>query len=381
MSPVGTALEPQEPLVYGMTSPAHFCTRLTVERGRWAGLNKKMSMKGNIKKWFFITLWCAAGALGVLLLGAAISHRNNKICQGYRIEISGGTVANAPGVAPNAHFMDSKEIEMLLQRTGAANWQGRHIMTFDLKRMEAALEKNAWIRDAELFFDNNGILRVNVMERQPVARIFTLDGYSFYIDSAAVPLPIAGRLPAELPVFTGFPDRKGKWHGVDSVLAGQIRLLSMYLLSDPLWMSQIAQVDITPERTFLMVPTVGDHLIEFGDATDYEQKFHRLFIFYKEVLSRAGFDKYARIDVQYAGQVIGTKRGGEGLHTDSVQGMRNIRQLIRSAQQLQPDTLRQQNMRPLERNTVTEQTLTGFDLIPARDDSAQHVPDIRSHRQ
>jgi hypothetical protein len=103
-------------------------------------------------------------------------------------------------------------------------------------------------------------------------------------------------------------------------------------------------------------------------------------------LSRTGFDKYARIDVQYAGQVIGTKKGGEGMHTDSVQGMRNIRQLIRSAQQLQPDTLRQQNMRPLERNTVTEQTLTGLDLIPARDDSAKQrsghpqPPTINEHR-
>ena len=241
-----------------MFSPGHFCTRLTVERGRWAGLNKKMSMKGSIKKWLFVTLWCAIGALGVVLLGAAISHRNNKTCQGYRIDISGGTIANAPLAGQNAPpFMDRKEIETLLLSAGAANWQGRHIMTFDLKRMEAALEKNAWIRDAELFFDNNGILRVNVMEREPVARIFTVVGNNFYIDSTGMQLPVVGRLPAELPVFTGFPDSKGKWHGADSILAGQVRLLSIYLLGDPLWMAQIAQVAITPERTFLMVPTIG----------------------------------------------------------------------------------------------------------------------------
>ncbi|MDP4256640.1 MAG: FtsQ-type POTRA domain-containing protein [Bacteroidota bacterium] len=343
-------------------------------------------MKGNIKKWFFITLWSAAGALGVLLLGAAISHRNNKTCQGYRIDIAGGTMTTATEAAPDSPFLERKEIEMLLLNAGAAHWQGRHIMTFDLKRMEAALEKNPWIQDAELFFDNNGILRVNVMERQPVARIFTPGGYSFYIDSTAFPLPVAGRLPARLPVFTGFPDLKGKWHGADSLLAGQVRLISMYLLGNPLWMSQIAQVDITPEKTFMMTPTVGDHMIEFGDATDLEQKFHRLFIFYREVLSRAGLDKYARIDVRYAGQVIATKKGQEGMHTDSVLGMRNIRQLIHAAQQLQPDTLRQQNMRPLEHNSMTEQSLTELDLIPSRNDSVQQPsphtqqPVIHDHR-
>jgi len=58
------------------------------------------------------------------------------------------------------------------------------------------------------------------------------------------------------------------------------------------------------------------------------------------VLSRTGFDKYSRIDVAYAGQVIGTKKGSEG-RQDSLQGMRNIREMIHAAQQLQSDTIHQ----------------------------------------
>ncbi len=61
-------------------------------------------------------------------------------------------------------------------------------------------------------------------------------------------------------------------------------------------------------------------------------------------------DKYAQDRyLSYSGQVIGIKKGGEG-RPDSAQGLENIRQLIRSAQQLQYDTLRQQNIRPW--NTV-----------------------------
>jgi cell division protein FtsQ len=321
-----------------------------------------MDMKVDIKKLLFITLWCVVGAFAVVLLGAAIKHKNNKTCQGYQIDIIG-----------SASFMNKKEIESLLIGAGAESWRGRHILSFDLRRIEAVLEKNAWIRDAELFFDNNGILRVNVLEREPVARIFTLGGNSFYIDSSGMQLPIAGRLPAELPVFTGFPGERTHWRGADSALSVQVRRLSGYIRTNPFWAAQIAQVDITPARTFEMVPMIGDHLIEFGDGNDYEQKFHRLFIFYKEVLSRTGFDEYSRIDVQYAGQVIGTKKGSERTRVDSVQGMRNIQQLIRSAQQFQQDTLHQQNSRPLERNTVTEQTLTGHDLVPETNNNRHDI--------
>jgi cell division protein FtsQ len=320
-----------------------------------------MDMKVDIKKFLFVTLWCVVGAFAVVLLGAAIKHKNNKTCQGYRIDIIG-----------SPSFMNKKEIEGLLVGAGAQTWQGRHILSFDLRRIEAALEKNAWIRDAELFFDNNGILRVNVVEREPVARIFTLRGNSFYIDSSGMQLPVAGRLPAELPVFTGFPGEKAHWRGADSALAVQVRRLGGYIRKNPFWAAQIAQVDITPARTFEMVPMIGNHLIEFGDGNEYEQKFHRLFIFYKEVLSRSGFDEYSRVDVQYAGQVIGTKKGSEGMRIDSAQGMRNIQQLIRSAQQLQQDTLHQQS-RPLERNTVTEQTLTGHDLIPETNNDKHEI--------
>jgi cell division protein FtsQ len=73
-------------------------------------------------------------------------------------------------------------------------------------------------------------------------------------------------------------------------------------------MAQISQIDITPSKEFEMVPTVGNHLIEFGDGDDYEAKFKRLFVFYKQVLAKTGMEKYEIIKVQYDKQVIGVKK-------------------------------------------------------------------------
>jgi len=308
-----------------------------------------MAIRINIRKILSVTLWSTVGAGVLVLLVAAIRYRNNNTCKGYRIDISG----------PSAElFVDRKEMGDILASAGAGKASNKPIVSFDLRRLESTLEKNVWIRDAQLFFDNNGILRVNVIEREPIARIFTTDGNSFYIDSSGVQLPLSGKLPAKLPVFTGYPSTR-------------VRL-------DPFWMAQIAQVDITPARTFELIPMIGNQVIGFGDGDDFQQKFHRLFLFYKEVLSRTGFNKYSRIDVAYAGQVIGTRAGSESNRFDSLQGMNNIRQMIRSAQQLQPDTIRQQNVRPLEHSTLTEQNLANYDLIP---DSAMDSADANPNQK
>jgi len=119
-----------------------------------------------------------------------------------------------------------------------------------------------------------------------------------------------------------------------------------------------------------MVPVIGNHLVEFGDGTDCAGKFHRLFIFYRDVLSRTGFDHYASVDLRFSGQVIGTRKGNYMSRFDSLQAIKNIQQLIRSGTEIQGDTVRQQEIKPLEHNTITEQTLANYDLVPAEEDTA-----------
>src|SRR5580693_1537733 len=144
-----------------------------------------------------------------------------------------------------------------------------------------------------------------------MARIFTTTGRSFYIDSSGTQLPLAAKLPIKLPVFTSYPYKEIKNQGTDSALLTDIKTVANFILNDSFWMAQIDQIDITSAGTFEMIPVVGNHVIEFGDGTDYKAKFERLFIFYKEVLTKTGFNKYSKINVQYRGQVIGTRKGGE----------------------------------------------------------------------
>jgi cell division protein FtsQ len=262
------------------------------------------------------------------LLLAAISKRNQGKCRDYSITIK--------GVQDN-FFIDEKDVEELLVKATKGNIKGQPVVSFNLHALETLLEKNTWIEKAELYFDNQDVLHITVDEKEPVARLFTVTGNSFYIDSLGRIMPLSDKLSARVPVFTSFPDKK-QFSAKDSLLLNDVRITANYIVNDGFWMSQVAQIDITPERTFEMIPVVGNHLVRLGSGEDIGQKFHRLMVFYKQVLSKTGFDRYKLIDVQYKGQVVASRYTGDP-KVDSIQLRKNVEKLLQQSRNAQNDTL------------------------------------------
>jgi cell division protein FtsQ len=282
--------------------------------------NKK---RYSIKKILFALLWLVIGTGTTVLLVAAIRKNDSKQCKKVTIKISGieNTLFN------DEKFVDEKDILNTIEKVGNGNPVGKSIGSFDLRQLETELEKSTWIKNAELFFDNNDILKVTVQEREPVARVFTAGGTSFYIDTALKMLPLSDKFSARLPVFTNFPSDKIVLSAADSNLLRAVRDISIVLQKDSFSMAMIDQVDITAQQNFEMIPKIGNQLIVFGNATDIEEKFSKLQLFYKQVMIKTGWSKYSEINVQYKNQVVAKKRGAEDKTADSVRTLQ-IMQLI-----------------------------------------------------
>jgi cell division protein FtsQ len=287
-----------------------------------------MNARSTIRKVLFITIWLCIGGGMLTLLLAAIRAKNNGECRDYSITIKG---------AENNHFIDRNDVEQILKKETNSNIKGSSVSSFNLQQLEQVLEKNTWVSKAELYFDNQEVLHVTITEKEPVARIFTNGTATFYIDSAGRKMPLSDKLSARVPVFTGFPDKK-VLTVKDSVLLNDVRRTANYIINDPFWMAQVAQIDITSERTFEMTPVVGNHTVKLGNGDDIDKKFHRLMVFYKQVLSKTGFDKYKIIDVQYEGQVVASKYGME--KGDTAQVRKNVEKLLQQSKIVQNDTVR-----------------------------------------
>lgn len=290
-----------------------------------------MKAAGRIWKLVVLSGWIILGVGLITLFVAAMQGRSDKPCRDVSIAIKGG----------DQHpFINKKDITLELEPKGIDYLRGRSVKEFNLKNMEDRLELNPWVRNAELYFDNNHVLRVSVEVNMPIARIFTEKGNSFYIDSSLDNLPLSERYSPRLPVFTGFPAEKVRPKSKDSVLINDIRNIAGYLNSHPFWMAQIDQIDITPERKFEMVPKVGDHIIVFGNGEDVEQRFHKLEVFYRQVMSKSGWNEYSTLDIQYRDQVVATKRNYTYHKSDTAVEKRWMKEWQKiSGQMLAADTL------------------------------------------
>jgi cell division protein FtsQ len=246
----------------------------------------------NWKKIFINTVWVLS-LIGVLvLLGASIRQKNNKRIQGVVVEIKG---------AEKHMFIDEQDVLNIINESAPVI--GRPLCGVKLRKLEYLVEKNPWVNNAEMFFDNQYSLQINIVEKEPIARVFETNGQSYYLDTAMNKLPLSSKLSARVPVFTGFPSTKK----IDTALVQSVIQLATLVNADSFFTAQFAQIDIIPNRQFEMIPVIGDHLIAFGDAADAADKLNRLKAFYQAAWLQHGLNTYKVISLKYKGQVVGIK--------------------------------------------------------------------------
>lgn len=289
-----------------------------------------MVKKQIIKNMLLFTLWLVIGAGTVVLLVAAIQKKDTEKCTGVDITIKG---------VSNNFFVDKADILETITAICGGKPAGKPTGLFNLEAIEKVLQNNIWVKTAQLFFDNNERLQVNVLEREPVARVFTTKGSTFYIDSSIAMLPLSDKFSARLPVFTNFPSDKRVLLKADSSLLRGMLAISMAIQKDSFDMAMIDQVDITPQRTFEMVPKFGNTIIVFGDEKNAGEKLNKLRLFYREVIVKTGWNKYSEINVQYSNQVVAKRKGAEEVKADSIRTLHLMKIIAEDAERMSTDSL------------------------------------------
>ncbi len=278
--------------------------------------------KYNTKKIVRSIVWMLIGIACITLLISAVHNKEAKVCKAVEIEISG---------VNNNFFIDKNDVYAIIKNFGGDSTQQRSLADINLKQIERELEKNVWIKNAELFFDNNNVLKVSVDEREPIARVFGNVGISFYIDSSCKVLPLSDKFSARLPIFTGLNNNIKNLTSADSALLKDIKNISIKISRDSFLMAMIEQVDIIDNRSFEMVPKIGKQKIIFGDASDVDLKFAKLKMFYKTVIAQAGWNIYNSINLSYKNQVVASIRGAADVAEDSLRTLQLMQSIVEIA--------------------------------------------------
>ena len=255
-----------------------------------------------MKQWQKIAIriiWSIAAAGLIVLFVVSWKAKSAKQLTNIQVELVGESA--------QALFMDEISIRVILNEQGVQ--VGMPIEKINLTQLEQFIEKTEWVKNAEFFINNKLVLEVKIEQRIPIARIFTASGASFYIDNEGWRLPLKQLTVLNLPVFTGFPTDQPKLSKPDSTLLKEILFFAKTIQKDSFFMAQIAQVNIEPNGSLQMVPTLGDHLVLLGSVDQLEDKLNRLFTFYKKVWLVSGVNAYQYIDCRFDHQVVALKKG------------------------------------------------------------------------
>ena len=251
--------------------------------------SRKISVRKIIQT--FVTLLAVTGCTMAML--SADRQQQKRTVRDVKLKIY------SPG---GVQFLTEDVVRQTLFATRHLDPRKTAVERLDERSMEAILQSNPWVHDAQVFTDAEHIMHVHVTQRVPAVRLFEEDGNSYYIDTALKTMPLSSRYTHYAPVVTGVPRLRADSMG--GVTKGKILSLVKYVNGHPFWKDQISQVVMSADGGFELVPVLGRQRILIGDTARLDEKLGNLFAFYKQVQNRVGWDRYKTIDLRYEGQVV-----------------------------------------------------------------------------
>lgn len=203
------------------------------------------------------------------------------------------------------HFVDENDVLDLME-LDQQSLKGAGLEEVNLKEIEKRVRQEPFIKEADMYSDIKGNVVIRVELRRPVARLVRNDGPDGYIAEDGTIMPVSSKYTSRVILISGgFIRTLLKQQNANDLEEGkQLMQLIQTIREDDFWNAQIAQLDIDSKANITMYSQVGDERIEFGKPDDQETKLKKLMIFYKEILPRTGWNKYKRVNLQYAGQIV-----------------------------------------------------------------------------
>lgn len=264
--------------------------------------NKKTSIwsfRVVLKRIFQILFILAVVVSFCVAIVAAVHKQKQIVCSAVQVKVSH---------EPFMQLLDEREVEGEIIRLSGRELVEKQLSRIDFRTLEHSLEKNPYVKNAELYYDQQHSVRVDITQRQPLMRVINNDGVSYYLSEERVKMPLHHTFTTNVPLAVGFVQTYNDAAN-DSIVEQQLFELAQYITKDSLLKSLVDHIFVNEDRGYELIPKVHHHTIYFGkwdETTD--MKFNNLKAFYRDVLMKQGWDKYSRINISIPNQVSAVKR-------------------------------------------------------------------------
>lgn len=248
----------------------------------------------NWKAIFKVFTWLVCLA-GVVVLMSFISVKKQEVkCTNVKILIPGAD-----------NFIEREEIDAILMQ-GQGKLIGRTLEDINIHQIEKSLKDNPYIAFAKVYTDMDGVIHIEVKQRQPVLRILNAGGQDYYIDRNGLKMPMSPNFTANVLVATGniLEGFGGKVDTLITPLATDLYKTALFMKNDTLWDAQIEQIHVADNFDIELIPRVGNQRIILGSADSLATKMNNLLAFYKQAMPLVGWNVYKTINLKYVNQIV-----------------------------------------------------------------------------
>jgi cell division protein FtsQ len=254
-----------------------------------------------------IATWILTIVYLFLIAGFVSNRYENQLCNEIKITIQDSL---------NSGFLSQEDVLGILDKKGL-HYLGEPLSQIDLTKLEDEILSNQIVKDCRAYTGTNGLLYIDLTQREPFVRIIDKRGDGYYIDFDGNILALSSRFTPYVLIANGYiktPFTIGDAVNVNDLgnsnaekTIRNIYDLALYIHQHDLWNSQFVQIYINRTGEFELVPRIGPHLIILGEPDNYIEKLNKLEIFYKEGLNTVGWNHYLKINLKYKDQVVCTK--------------------------------------------------------------------------
>ena len=209
-------------------------------------------------------------------------------CRGVEIVISDNDL----------QALSVESIERQLKQKGL-DPRGKEMETISTEKIEKMLLESSIVKDCQCYKTHKNLIGIRISCKRPIIQVYDQTSGEYCLDSDGTVIRNVQNA-IYLPVASGDI-------GSDETRKSLVEI-ALFLQDNRFWREQVEQIHVTPKQEIILVPRIGNHLVELGKADNLETKLEKLKEFYTEGLNKVGWNKYDRINVEFDKQVICTKK-------------------------------------------------------------------------
>ena len=168
--------------------------------------------------------------------------------------------------------------------------------TLDLKLIESALNSNPMIKTAQVYVTVNGILKADIEQKRPIARVRT--NASYYIDEDGFYMPLSSNYTARVPLVTGYVEKNN---------LKNVFTVASKIENDDFLKTNVIEINQSTAGIISLKLRQCKFIVQLGNVNFLDKKINNLKVFYQKHLKEKTLNTYSKVNLQFDNQVVCTK--------------------------------------------------------------------------